>query len=123
MNSLVNRVILPACAGILTIGCATTDSTPRPFSENWADVYDSEQTLQRRREYIKGDDPIILYGRKDGTRAAIVPDERGRPRLDIGKERGFSADFKYRSGVRGRVKYKYKWDFSKPQTLRRRNAQ
>ena len=42
-------------------------------------------------ERLKGDE-LVLVGREGGMRAAVRMDEKGKPRLNVGKWSGLSAD-------------------------------
>jgi len=117
MNAAVARAGLTPVSvllGAALAACASVDKRHRPFSEEWADQLQGERILERREAHIRGDDELVLLGDPDTTRAAIVPDEGGKPQLNIGRARGFSADLDYDGGPEGELKYKYQWDFSKP---------
>lgn len=106
-------VWLAALAGLLLGACATADPGARPFSEGWHDQIKSERAHEQRMQRLRGK-KAVLAGQEGASRAAVVMDEKGRPRLNVGKEDGLSADVNYSHGPEGRLKYKVDWDFAKP---------
>jgi len=112
----MNRILRWMCLLLtfLPAGCVTSDGRERPFTDGWSTQVRSEQNFQRRKERLRGDEEIVLMGDSDKARAAVVMDERGRPRLNVGRKTGWSADLDYDEGPEARLKYKLKWDFAKP---------
>ncbi|MBP8128507.1 MAG: hypothetical protein KA184_02930 [Candidatus Hydrogenedentes bacterium] len=94
--------------------CATGPDSPQPFTQDWRRGQVRERAFQQRLERLRGGDEVVLMGEEGKSRAAVYMDEKGRPRLNIGRETGLSADLDYEEGPEATVKYKVKWDFAKP---------
>ena len=55
-------------------------------------------------------DELVLVGEEGGARAAVELDEKGRPKLNVGKKRGFSADIDIdRDEADVTFKYELEW--------------
>lgn len=90
-------------------GCVTSLDHEEPFSQAWADRYWRDEELRERRERVYSGE-IVLVGREGHTRAALVVDERGKAKLDLGKRDGLSADVKLDTNeAEAWVKYKWGW--------------
>jgi hypothetical protein len=71
---------------------------------------ESEQEFKHRQKRISG-----RRGEKDDERGGIVRDAEGKPRLNVGGVgEGVSADVGVGSGTSGQLKYRWDWDFAKP---------
>ncbi len=86
--------------------CATQPRTETPFSERWMREQRATQELERRREFIQGDQTAD---------SVLRVDERGRPRLGVGGLDGLSADIDYDHGTSASVKYRWRWNFVRPE--------
>ena len=97
-----------ACAGfgLVTGSCLTGPAPERPFSEGWA--FDQDWAAERRALKEKTQkDELVLLGKEGGVRAAVRTDEKGRPRFNVGKQGGLSADVDIDSDE-AEVELKYK---------------
>ena len=92
----------------------TGDQRNRPFSDDWGHHIKHERAFERRKARIRGEEGVVIVGDKEKARAAIVMDEAGNPKLNVGRETGWSADVDYDHGPEGEIKYKHEWDFVKP---------
>lgn len=95
---------------LLFLGCMSTDTRNRVFTDDWAGQVRRMPNADRNAETAETDTEEI---RRLGP-AVIAPDETGRPRLRIGGESGVGVDFHYRGGPSARVRYRHQWDFGKP---------
>jgi hypothetical protein len=86
-----------------------------PFHEEWAQRERSQREFDERKARLRGDQEIVLMGGSQSGRAAVYMDEKGRPRLNVGRKTGLSADLDYDGGPEAEVKYKKRWKFVKPQ--------
>ncbi len=114
------RLLCLTLPGLLLMGCVTGDQRDRPFSDDWTHQLKHDRAFERRKARIRGDGEVVIVGDKDKARAAIVMDEAGNPKLNVGRKTGWSADLDYDRGPEGEVKYKYEWDFVKPQHRKNR---
>ncbi|NUM53559.1 MAG: hypothetical protein HUU46_07950 [Candidatus Hydrogenedentes bacterium] len=96
--------ILPAVAG-----CATTLEREKPFSKAWAGEVRHNEELRQRIERMKQGE-LVLFGRSGASRAAIVMDDRGKAKLNVGKLDGLSMDVKLDTDEASfLLKYKHGW--------------
>jgi len=98
------------CLVLLAAGaCLHTPEYDRAFTRDWAHSENKEREFQDRKERIAGKGGPLL-GKKDGNRADIEMDEKGRPKLNLGKKRGLSADVDMHGGEpEVEVKYGFSW--------------
>lgn len=112
---MIQKIILVSCClaatWLVQLGCATPGVTSRPFSEGWRENIESEQEFKHRQRRISGQRD------KDGDeRGGIVRDEEGKPRLNVGGlGEGVSADVDLGGSTSGQLKYRWDWDFARPQ--------
>jgi hypothetical protein len=103
--ALLGLLLLP----MLSLGCSHNPSAREsPFSREWAHQRqrDTDGRLEKKEH--------VLMGNEKGPRAAIETDKKGRPRLNIGKQRGISADVDVGSNAAEvGVKYKIDWGGAK----------
>ena len=94
---------------IFAAGCLHTPQYDRAFTQDWAHCVDKEREMQSRKDHIAGK-KRALVGKDDGARAAIEMDEKGRPKLNVGKKSGLSADVDMH-GLEPdvTVKYGFRW--------------
>ena len=97
-----------ACVGfgLVAASCITGPAPERPFSEGWAFDFDREAERRAVKEKTQKDE-LVLLGKEGGVRAALRADEKGRPRFNVGKQGGFSADVDIDSDE-AEVELKYK---------------
>jgi hypothetical protein len=94
---------------VVAPGCLSTAQRDRAFSNDWAHQVRSENEFKARKARIGGDE-LVLVGKNRGPRAAVEVDDKGRPRLNVGKKTGLSADLDLNEGEpEAKVKYKLKW--------------
>ena len=101
--------VLAVVAGIL-VGCETTGTRDRPFTDDWATHNRRHPSQQRRSSSEEADKSVERIGP-----ATVERDESGRPRLNVGGDSGIGADVGYRRGPSGRVRYRREWDFVRPE--------
>ena len=94
----------------LAVGCETTGTRDRAFTDDWA-IYNRKNPQPDRRAPVEKKEKVE---ERIGP-ATITHDEQGRPKLNVGGNTGLGADVGYRGGPSGRVRYKHEWDFVKPQ--------
>lgn len=101
-------------AGFLATGCLRNPNHERPFTREWTRQTASERDFDARKARLKGDE-LVLLGKEGGTRAAVEMDEKGKPRLNVGKKSGLSADLRVSDDKsRVKLKYKLKWKSARP---------
>lgn len=107
------RLSLTVLVAVLAAACASDNSARNlPFSEGWRHEERRDAEMRRRQERI-GEGR--LFGRKDGTHAAVSGGEDGTKLRVQGKENGgMQLDVGYDSGPEAEVGYKYQWDFARP---------
>jgi hypothetical protein len=107
-------------AALVSGGCVHSPHSARPFTEEWVRDQDRVAAFERRKARLKGDE-IVLVGNKEGARAAVQMDDKGRPRLNVGKRRGLSADLDL-DPEEAEVEVKYKWGWKGKPPRRRRSG-
>ncbi len=91
-------------------GCLHGGQRDRAFTHDWADQISKESEVEARKAYIRGDGDLVLVDREGVLRTTVVTDDRGRPRVKVGKETGWSGDLDISDGGPDvKVKYKIKW--------------
>jgi hypothetical protein len=104
------RTVLVSIAVLPCLGCVTTLPRERPFSKEWAHHHNNQRELEERKARVRNGE-LVLFGRRNSTRAAVVMDDEGKPRLNVGKTRGLSADVDIDTDDAG-VMFKYKRGFT-----------
>jgi len=92
---------------LTSAGCAHDVRTDRAFTDEWVIRNERLGAFEERKARL-AEDELVLVGKKDSMRAAVEMDEKGRPRLNVGKDRGVSADVNVDTDSAD-VKLKYKW--------------
>jgi len=101
-----NLIAIPLLA-LVSLGCVTRLPRDTPFSEAWYKHQRHEREFKDRQDRV-GNGEWLLVGRKDAARAAIQVDEEGKPKLNVGKRKGLSADID--AGLdEASIFFKYKW--------------
>jgi hypothetical protein len=100
-------VVLVPVVLIATTGCVTQLSRDKPFSKAWYAHQRNEREFQERQKRIS-DGEWVLMGQQDSARAAIQMDEEGKPKLNVGKRKGLSADIDADLDEAS-IFFKYKW--------------
>ncbi len=90
-----------------SLGCVTQLPRDQPFSKAWSQHQQHEWELTAREKRMDNGE-WVLAGRKDATRAAIQMDDEGKPTLNIGRQKGLSADVDADLD-KASVFFKYKW--------------
>ena len=114
------RYVCGLVSALCLLGCVTGDQRDRPFSDDWTRQIKHDRAFERRKARIRGEGEVVIVGDREKARAAIVMDESGDPKLNVGRQTGWSADLDYDHGPEGEVKYKYEWDFVKPKHRKER---
>ncbi len=106
---MIRYILMLLMTAGLFVGCAATNTRDRAFTDDWA-------THQRRRppqERHTARDAETKDEERVGP-ATITRDEAGRPQMRVGDRTGLGADFDYRRGPAGRLRYRHEWDFGRP---------
>ena len=91
-----------------TAACTTGSEAAKPFTDDWR--YYQKQALQVEERQRRLKEDVVLFGQKDKARAAVTLDEKGKPQLNIGKNRGLSADIDIDTNKADvLLKYKIEW--------------
>lgn len=98
-------VLVPAV--LIATGCVTQLPRDKPFTKAWYAHQRNEREFQERKKRISGGE-LVLMGQQDAARAAIQLDEEGKPKLNVGKRKGLSADIDADLDEAS-VFFKYKW--------------
>jgi len=107
----VSRNALPAAAILLVAAaCASNGIVHRPFTKDW--TYHQERRSEMERREQRQADELVLIGEKEGARAAVELDEKGKPKLNVGRKRGFSADIDVDTDEAD-VMFKYEWEWGR----------
>lgn len=106
---MANRILLFIPCALLAGGCVTTNTRSQPFTPDWADHVRDSGMIDHRSSHKTNPEKEERLGP-----ATITRDERGRPQVSIGGAQGLGADFEYKRGPGGRLRYKFEWDFAKP---------
>lgn len=97
-----------SAVAMITFGCATTLPREQPFSKEWAGAQRHNRAVQERA--AKYSSEWVLWGEGGKNRAAVVVDEKGKPRLNVGRAQGLSADIDIDEDEAGfMLKYKGGW--------------
>jgi hypothetical protein len=99
----VNAVVLVIAVAFLP-QCVRGDETSRAFSPEWVDEVTRPQPQKLDPKGI----PLTGGDNPNGPR--IKMDEKGKPRLTIGKDIGVSADLDIDEEPGIKLKFKRKWD-------------
>lgn len=96
------------CPALLA-ACAHQGRVPTAFTDEWTQQNRKQAAFEERQARIKSDE-LVLVGNKDKARAAVRVDEKGKPRINIGKRKGLSADVDVGSDEADvKLKYKFEW--------------
>ncbi len=107
---MIRYLLVLLSAAALLVGCASTDTRDRAFSDDWA-THNRRRPPQNRRAV---EEPKAETEEQIGP-VRIRRDERGRPQVGIGGDNGVGADVDYRGGPSGRLRYRRQWDFVRPE--------
>ncbi|GMU92095.1 MAG: hypothetical protein AMXMBFR4_11530 [Candidatus Hydrogenedentota bacterium] len=105
-----HRAVFVGVVMLPCLGCVTTLPRERPFTREWANYHQNQREFEERKQRVRGGE-WVLFGRRNSTRAAVVMDDEGKPRLNVGKTRGLSADFDIDTDDAS-VEFKYKKGFT-----------
>ncbi len=109
------RVLYGAAAllSFIAMGCASGSSRDRAFTDDWADHLRRRPHPDRRLDAASEGQEEQRLGP-----ATVTRDESGRPQVNIGGLKGLGVDVGYKGGPSGRIRYKYEWDFARPERKR-----
>jgi hypothetical protein len=71
----------------LHLSCAHDPKQGQVFSDDWIHTQRVQRNLEKKQEPKRS---FTLFGSSDKTRGAVKVDEKGRPKLNIGREEGLS---------------------------------
>jgi hypothetical protein len=79
------------------------------FSPGWVQDQKHTREFQRRQAYVGKGEWVIAEDRKGEPTAAVRLDEKGRPKLEMGKMQGLHVDVDI--DTKPGVKARYKWEW------------
>ena len=105
----ITRHISALILCILAISCVSGKGYDRAFSNDWVHQHRHDAEFRARKERMQQGE-IVIAGKSKNTQAAIRMDDKGRPRFNLGRKRGISADLDLHHGEPDvKVKYKIRW--------------
>lgn len=91
-----------------TAACTSGSEAARPFTDDWR--YYQKRSLETEKRQRRLKEGTVLFEREGKARAAVILDEKGKPRLNIGKNKGLSADIDIDTNKADvLLKYKIEW--------------
>jgi hypothetical protein len=102
-----NLIVVVTILIVPSLGCVTSLPRDTPFSEAWYKHQRHEIEFKERKDRIDNGE-WVLAGKKDAARAAVQMDEEGKPKLNVGKRKGLSADLDADLD-KASIFFKYKW--------------
>lgn len=100
----MRRISMIAALALLLVACAHTTDAPPAFTDTW---YDKTRDVMAEEKARKQAQEVLLGDEDDAV--TVRADEKGRPKVQVGKDR-IHADVDVKSGdPRVRLRYKLKW--------------
>ena len=96
--------------GLVLVACVNDPGREKVFSDAWTYHMNRADEIAARKQRLRGDEELILMGKEGKSRTAVYLDEKGRPRLNVGRKKGLSADLDLDTDeAEVKVKYKCGW--------------
>lgn len=92
---------------LVLTGCLHSNQRNQPFTRDWVHQKAKQAELEARDSY-EGD--LVLVNKGGPLQTTLVTDKKGRARLRVGRDSGWSANLKVRDGGPDvKLKYKIEW--------------